>query len=166
MQYKIFSLPFSGDVDREEEMNLFLRQHRVVNVAREVTSVNGNSFWTFCIEFLEGGKPQTSSNAPSAFKSKSPKINYREVLSEDDFAIYAALRDRRKEVSVQDVVPVYTICTNEQLAFFAQNRPETRDGLLKCPGFGEGKADRYGEAILEIVKKYSKKETTSDKKEG
>jgi len=165
MQYKIFSLPFSGDIEREEEMNLFLRQHRVVNVAREVTNVNGNSFWTFCIEYLEGKKSQTSSGGASTFKSKTSKIDYREVLSDDDFAVYAALRDWRKEVSSQEVVLVYLICTNEQLSFFAQNRPETRADLLKCPGFGDGKADHYGEAILEIVKKYSKKETTPDKKE-
>ena len=160
MQYKIFSIPSSGDVGREEDMNLFLRQHRIVNVAREVTNVNGSSFWTFCIEYLGGGTPKSSFASTSDDKNKNSKIDYREVLSPEDFIVYAALREWRKSTSLQDSVPVYTICTNEQLAFFARARPNSRAELLKNPGFGEGKAERYGEGILAVVQKNANAKTT------
>ena len=153
MQYKIFSIPFSGDVDGEEEMNLFLRQHKIVSVARETACVNGSSYWTFCVEYLEGGTP--SSSTSSSPRYKQAKIDYREVLSESDFAVYAALRDWRKEVSIRETLPVYTICTNEQLAFFARNRPVLHADLLQNPGFGEGKCERYGDAIIAVVQQHA-----------
>ena len=37
------------------------------------------------------------------------------------------------------------------LAAVAEARPRTRDALLAVPGMGQVKADRYGQAVLDLV---------------
>ena len=56
MQYKFFNIPaISGDgVSAEEEMNAFLRGHRVLNVQRELVHDGRDSFWSCCVEYLDG----------------------------------------------------------------------------------------------------------------
>jgi superfamily II DNA helicase RecQ len=47
---------------------------------------------------------------------KPEKIDYREKLSPEDFDVFSKIREIRKQLAAADSVPVYTICTNEQLA--------------------------------------------------
>ncbi|MBI4754199.1 MAG: HRDC domain-containing protein [Betaproteobacteria bacterium] len=46
---------------------------------------------------------------------KRERIDYREVLNEQDFAVFADLRRLRKGLAEQDGVPAYALFTNEQL---------------------------------------------------
>ena len=43
-------------------------------------------------------------------------MDYKEILKSEDFAVFARLRDLRKEIAQAEAVPVYTVFTNEQLA--------------------------------------------------
>lgn len=52
MQIKIFTIPVVADERDVEELNLFLRSHKVIDVKREITQYNGNSCWTFCITYM------------------------------------------------------------------------------------------------------------------
>ena len=68
-QFSTFFVPVSDDGRAQEELNAFLRSKRVLCVEKAFA---GNG-WAFCVEWLEGGKPQTG-------RSK-PKVDYREVLN-------------------------------------------------------------------------------------
>ena len=53
MQLKLFILPVKNLAAAEAEMNAFLRSHRVLAVKKEFVGDGENSFWTFCVEYLE-----------------------------------------------------------------------------------------------------------------
>ena len=53
MQLKVFILPVKNLAEAEGEMNGFLRSHRVLAVKKEFVADGENSFWTFCVEYLE-----------------------------------------------------------------------------------------------------------------
>ena len=54
MQLKVFVLPVKNLGEAEAEMNAFLRGHRVLAVKKEFVADGGNSFWSFCVEYLDG----------------------------------------------------------------------------------------------------------------
>ena len=53
MQLKLFILPMKNLDAAEGEMNGFLRSHRVLAAKKEFVADGENSFWTFCVEYLE-----------------------------------------------------------------------------------------------------------------
>jgi len=137
MQFRIFSIPATGSPDMEEELNLFLRSHRVVSTQKTLQPVDGILRWCFCIEYLDGAPPPTGK--PSG---RTERIDYKEVLPPEDFILFAKLRDLRKELAAGDAVPVYTVCTNEQLAEMASKRPASLAGLKEIDGFGDAKISK------------------------
>jgi len=154
MQFRLFSIPASGSPEGEEELNRFLRSHRAVSVQRELVQIGTAASWCFCVEYLPGSQP-----APEQPGGRR-RIDYKEVLSEDDFSLFAQLRDVRKQLAAGEAIPVYAVCTNEHLAEIAKARPATLAELKKIEGFGEAKAEKYGESLLKAV------QTAGGKKQG
>ncbi len=64
-----------------------------------------------------------------------------------------ALIDWRKEKYTRDNVPAYIILHQKALLAIADIAPTTREELLAVKGFGKSKCDKYGDEILEIVRK-------------
>ena len=52
MQFKLFSIPATGDTEAEEELNRFLRSHRAVSVQKELVQGGHTAYWCFCVEYL------------------------------------------------------------------------------------------------------------------
>ena len=50
------------------------------------------------------------------------KVDFKEVLSDPEFAVFARLRALRKERADAEGVPAYALFTNEQLAEMVQRR--------------------------------------------
>jgi superfamily II DNA helicase RecQ len=116
MQYKFFVIPIKNISDAEDELNRFLRAHRVLSIHKEFVGEKENSFWTIAVEHLESSPAQSQSG-----ESKS-KIDYKQILSAEDFLLFSRLRDLRKEIAEKESIPVYAIFTNEQLACFHPSR--------------------------------------------
>lgn len=154
-QFKIFYVGRANGSDEEEELNLFLRQRRVVKVERFFSATSNDSFWTFCVEYLPGAPPATSNESRGSNKTR---IDYRDVLSDEDFQLYAELREWRKRRAFETSAPVYTVLTNEQLAAIATRRPRSRAELGRIPGIGESKSQNYGSEILAILQSASPRE--------
>ncbi len=53
MQLQLFAVPVKSLAAAEGEMNGFLRAHRVLAVKKEFVADGENSFWTFCVEYLD-----------------------------------------------------------------------------------------------------------------
>lgn len=64
-----------------------------------------------------------------------------------------ALIDWRREKYQKDNVPAYIILHQKTLLAIADLAPTTREELLTVKGFGKSKCDKYGDEILEIVRK-------------
>ena len=104
--------------------------------------------WCLAVEYVENGVPQANSGGG---EFQRPRVDYKQTLAPADFAVFSKLRDVRKQISEQEGIPVFAVFSNEQLAAFAQKRPQTRTALQEIDGVGAGKGNRYGERMLEVL---------------
>ena len=65
--------------------------------------------------------------------------------------VFARLRERRKELAAKEGLPAFAVCTDEQLAAMAKLERPDRAALKRIEGFGEGKAEKYAEALLAVM---------------
>lgn len=147
MQMAFYSIPARADPTMQEELNLFLRSHRVLTVHREFVPQGDNSFWALAVEYMSGAAPAGTNPA----RGGKNRVDYKAVLSPEDFALFAKLRDWRKAAAEQEGIPLYAVLTNEQLATISKDRPSSRAQLQKIDGIGEAKAGKYAEGILGVL---------------
>ena len=131
MQLRFFTIPVLGGEEAAEELNRFLAGHRILAVDRHLARDGGTSLWAVCFSYEPAGNSRPAS-------AKRGKVDYREVLSESDFTIYARLRTLRKEIPETEGVPVYSLFTNEQMAEMVR-LPSSRHGL-PGPSARDGKS--------------------------
>ena len=144
MQLRFFRIPAGDTGCFAEELNAFLRGHRILTVQRELVSWQDGAWWMICVEYLAAA----AGAGPSANGSSKGKIDYREKLSAEDFAVFSALRDVRKELAERDGVPVYAVFTNEQIAEMVTSKANSLATLRKISGVGDGRIEKYGERFV------------------
>jgi superfamily II DNA helicase RecQ len=146
--YKFFRIPVHDRGEFSGELNAFLGANRVIKVEKEFLGppICG---WNFCVEYLPHGKmkPRFESASEGAVK-----IDYREVLSADEFQVYSRLRELRKQISDAEGIPVYTIYKNEHLAAMVQQKVKDRAELGAIDGVGESRIKKYGDRFLECLR--------------
>ena len=59
MPYKVFSIPLSDAADRCEELNKFLRSHRILQTERQFSASDGG-YWTILVEYVDGQPADTA----------------------------------------------------------------------------------------------------------
>ncbi|KQV55117.1 MULTISPECIES: DNA helicase RecQ [unclassified Caulobacter] len=74
------------------------------------------------------------------------------TIPAENQVLFEALRSWRKEQAQAQHVPPYVIFHDATLAEIAAARPATLAALGKAGGVGQGKLDRYGEAVLKVVR--------------
>jgi hypothetical protein len=119
MQLRFFTIPIHGGSDIADELNRFLAGSRILSIDRHLVQDGVNSAWAVCVGFESAGQGRPSSTTGGA--GKQGKVDYREVLNEADFTVYARLRTLRKEIADQEGLPAYALFTNEQMAEMVQH---------------------------------------------
>ncbi|MBR1727242.1 MAG: DNA helicase RecQ, partial [Muribaculaceae bacterium] len=71
-----------------------------------------------------------------------------------DPALFSMLKDLRKEIAQQMQLPPYVIFQDPSLEAMATTYPITIEELKLIPGVGEGKAKRYGQKFVELIKRH------------
>jgi superfamily II DNA helicase RecQ len=150
MAFHFLQLPARGCEQSEEELNSFLRSHRVLAIDRRWVDQGENSFWAICIDYLDA--PNRKEGGGTASSAGRNRVDYRQILSPEQFTQFVALRDLRKEIAGEDSVPVYAVMTNEQLAQVVQREVTDKSALLAIPGLGEAKVEKYGQRVLDFLK--------------
>jgi ATP-dependent DNA helicase RecQ len=74
------------------------------------------------------------------------------AVSDEGRPLFEALRAWRREAAAEQGVPPYVIFQDRTLAEIAQARPATADALSRVGGVGQSKLERYGEAVLRLVR--------------
>ena len=143
MKFKFFTVNALNPNHDQELLNGFCAEHSLISVEKHFVSAGLDSFWALCIQYNERG----AGNA----QIKKPKIDYREVLSETDFAIYSKLRSLRKSLAEKEGTPVYSIFTNEQLATMVRERIMTESAMLGIDGVGRARVDKYAGEFLPLL---------------
>ena len=97
--------------------------------------------------------------APEAHDSpraaRRAKRSGRDPLAEigpEDRLLFEALRAWRKEVATAQGVPPYVVFHDRTLMEIALARPKSGTELGRVGGVGQGKLDRYGAAVLKLVR--------------
>ena len=117
MKYQFFAIPADLPDAAQRELNNFCSNHKVGTIEKYFVHNGNDSFWAICVTYIDG--------ADAKPKYPKSKIDYREVLNEKDFAVYAKLRTLRKIMSEKEGVPAYALFNNEQLANMVRGRVVT-----------------------------------------
>lgn len=91
MQIRIFTIPLFGGEEALEEMNKFLRGNKVVDISKNLVQQGEVTYWSFCVTYLLGIPPKTQQPV-----DKKEKVDYKQILSEAEFARFVLLRTLRK----------------------------------------------------------------------
>ena len=146
IQYASFSLPLHSDSTEQEALNRFLRGHRIVQTRKEIVIADNVSHWALLVEYLDS--PEKSAGEQQ-IKSK---VDYKEILNAADFFLFSKLREVRKKLAEENGLPVYAVCTNEQLAEIAKRKPKSLTECMQIEGIGQGKADKFVPSLLECIR--------------
>ena len=125
MQIKLFTMPAYGGEAAEEEINRFLRSHRVLQLERHFVAEQGG-YWALLGEYT-GGDP--IAEAPPQGRSRKDPTAGMDDEVKMRFNFY---RDVRKSLCSQRGIAPYLVFTNEELAILAQLpvvNEETTKGL-------------------------------------
>lgn len=107
--------------------------------------------------FLSLHKPNEVDYTKRYLRSEDTAPEVQTPLANDDLEntpLYQELKKYRYDTSKMENVKAYFIFTNRELEDIIARMPQTLDELKKVAGFGEVKCQKYGNAILQIVKKY------------
>ena len=104
--------------------------------------------WSFCIRYITN----------TGLGNGKGKVDYRQVLSNSEFAVFSRLREIRKMLALDDGVPAYAVFTDEELAGVARLPELTESTISSIPGIGEKKIARYGKQML---KQYNQENTAN-----
>lgn len=145
MQNKFFKVPASNTASGESELNSFCSSHSISHVERHFVADGENSFWAIAVTYSE----QSSKTASTS--KRSERIDYKEILSSDDFSIYARLRDERAKIAKEKGIAVYAIFSNEQLSQMVTQKISTKAALQKIEGIGKSRADNYADTFIKLI---------------
>jgi superfamily II DNA helicase RecQ len=144
MPYQFFAVPVLDSETLAAELNKFLSSNKVIEVDKQLVESGAMSYWSFCVKYLEG-------DAPNKRNLKYPeKVDYREVLSAEEFKKFSAFRIIRKQIATDEALPAFAIFTDAELAAMATAEKLTKESLLEIKGIGEKKVTKYGLKFVDI----------------
>jgi len=163
MKCKVFTIHLAEETRNLEEVkfNKFLEG---VSVGQTFAQIINNEYWSILVFYddVSTARSQTENyvetqNKPQpAIRSPKPIIETPApepvILNTQEEAVFMALREWRNERANQDGLPPYMIAHNDSLMQIAKSHIETKEELIQIKGFGEKRADKYGDEILDILK--------------
>jgi ATP-dependent DNA helicase RecQ len=85
------------------------------------------------------------------------RVNGKKTELEYNSALFALLRQKRKELADAAGVPPYVIFSDKTLVEMAAYYPQSMTSLLNISGVGQVKLRQYGEMFLDVIVSYCKK---------
>ena len=149
MLVRVVTLRFDPRLDGFDEAPL-----RELCRSADVLSATGHFFvreevpyWSVlvtCAVPASDGEPA----APAGGVARREGPGYREILRQEDWPLFNALRDWRAGVAAKEGVPPYIVVPNDVLAWIARERPRTLSALGQIRGMGAARIKRHGRALL------------------
>ena len=155
MQYKIYSIPLIGGETELEEMNHFIRSHKVADVVKQLVTSEDMTCWSFCITYLPTSQPLSDNSEP-----RRAKVDYRLVLDEASFSRFTIMRKVRKAMAESLAIPPYAIFTDAEMSEVAKLTSVTSSALKGISGIGANKVEKYS---AEFIKQYTEEAQLNEK---
>jgi superfamily II DNA helicase RecQ len=173
MKCKVFKIHLAEETRNFEEvkLNKFLDGLAVRQTFAEIV---GNEYWSILVFYEDSSADypvQTELQTKSTFLNPNPKSaigdpqsEIRNPKSEIETPVpepifltpeqeqkFNALKQWRNERAGQDGLPPYMVAHNESLMQIALLNIQTQEELTGVKGFGEKRAQKYGEEILKVL---------------
>jgi len=85
-------------------------------------------------------------------RKRAPRTRFAVAAHPADDSLFERLRDLRGKLAREQNVPAYVIFHDATLRAIANDRPRSMAQLAKVEGVGVRKLERYGEAVLALVR--------------
>lgn len=72
-----------------------------------------------------------------------------------DQSLFEALKEKRLDLAREAGIPAFVVCHDQTLSLIAAFKPERKAELMLIKGIGAAKAEKYGEALLEVVRAHA-----------
>lgn len=146
MQLKVFDISSIGPETEIEELNRFMRGHKILDIDKQFYTTSDNvGHWSVILTYL----PIQSGNYTSQ-QEKREKVDYKTMLNEADFEKFTKLRVLRKQLANDDAVPAYAVFTDAELSQIAQLSSIEEKTVMKINGIGEKRIEKYGRLLCEL----------------
>ena len=146
MQVKTFIVPVLSSERSEEDLNRFLRSHRVLQMDRHFCAENGG-YWAVLVEYVDGD-PSTA--APLAHRHDKQPDAIGE-LSEEERNRYERFKQIRKQQATKNAIPAYLIFTNEELATLARVPVLNAETVKGVKGIAPSRLKAYVEHFYAVT---------------
>ena len=100
-----------------------------------------------------------STQKPIPKRSKAPRQSRAMAAGDGELdapaqSLFEALRTWRLETARRKKVPPYVIASDRTLRDIVQLRPDSTDELLLAHGIGPAKSEKFGEALLDVIRNH------------
>ncbi len=79
-----------------------------------------------------------------------------------DLELFESLRTWRKQTAEDAAVPAFVVFTDATLTAVAMEHPTSESALRRIPGIGQVKVERYGSALLDVVRRHASQTPARD----
>jgi ATP-dependent DNA helicase RecQ len=145
----------SGEEKDEKFWNMVVRQALIAKfLAKDIENYGLLKLTPKGMEFLENPTSFMLAEDHDYTDTAEEENAFGARTSAVDEELFSILKDLRKKISKIKDVPPFVIFQDPSLEDMAIQYPITLDELQNVSGVGAGKAQRYGEEFIEVIKKY------------
>ena len=155
--YKHHKLEFFGIGDDKDEKfwNMVIRQALIAKfLTKDIENYGLLKLTQKGLDFLENPTSFMLAEDHDYADTTDEENAFGARTSAVDEELFSILKDLRKKLSKQKDVPPFVIFQDPSLEDMAIQYPITIDELQNISGVGAGKAQRYGEEFVELIKAY------------
>jgi ATP-dependent DNA helicase RecQ len=155
--YKHHKLEIFGVGDEKDEKfwNMVVRQALIAKfLVKDIENYGLLKLTPKGMEFLENPTSFMLTEDHDYSDSAEEENAFGARTAAVDEELFSVLKDLRKKISKIKDVPPFVIFQDPSLEDMAIQYPITFDELQNISGVGAGKAQRYGQEFIEVIKKY------------
>ena len=145
MKIKIFTCNAFTQEEELKELNSFLGSAKVLEVNSNFFCLGNAAYWTYSVKYLEQQQIYNKE-----------KVDYKKILSKEQFDLFSELRIFRKQMSEIEAVPAYAVFTDEELSHISCLEKIDESSVISVKGIGQKRFEKYGNKLIEYLNKNAK----------
>ncbi len=136
MQFKFFAIPVCSPEQDEEELNKFLRSHRVLTVERHFNPEK--AYWAVAVEYAD---QNPTAEAPPLHRRE--KTDFTIGMTEEEKERFEKYKNTRRRLATERGVPAYLIFTNDELSILAHVPVLNAETVRNVKGIAPSRLNDY-----------------------
>jgi len=76
----------------------------------------------------------------------------KKTIDLQDEELYSKLSDLRYKIALREKLPSFCICVNEAIILMANEKPQSKEDLLRIKGIGEKFIEKYADEFLDMIR--------------